>query len=77
LSCVLRQAARRASSGWVDVVVVDGPVVEVASEAEEERRVSKRPGAEGAPWLAGAVVLVGCAAGGAMRSDCVREGENG
>jgi hypothetical protein len=69
---VPRHAARRDSSGWVDVVVVDGLVV-VGSE--EERRVSKRPGAEGAPWFAAAVVvvLVGCEAGGAMRRDCERE----
>jgi hypothetical protein len=46
----------------------------VGSEEDEERRVSKRPGAEGAPWFVGSVVLVGCEAGGATRRDCVREG---
>lgn len=71
---MLRHAARRDSSGWVDVVVGDGLLEEVGSDEDEERRVSKRPGAEGAPWFVGSVVLVGCEAGGATRRDCVREG---
>jgi hypothetical protein len=43
-------------------------------DEEEVRRVSERPGAEGAPRSVALVVEVGWAAGGAMRRDCVREG---
>lgn len=59
---MVRQALRRASRGWVDVVGSEG-------EGEEERSVSKRPGAEGAPWSPALVVEVGCEAEGAMRRD--------
>jgi hypothetical protein len=59
---VLRHCVRRASRGCVDVVVV---VVVVGSEVL--RRVSKRPGADGAPRSVVLVVVVGCEADGAMR----------
>jgi hypothetical protein len=63
---VLRHCVRRASRGCVDVVVV----VVVAAPAvgsEVLRRVSKRPGADGAPRSVVLVVVVGCEADGAMR----------
>jgi hypothetical protein len=47
---------------------------EVVEVDEEVRRVSERPGAEGAPRSVALVVEVGCDAGGAMRRDCLREG---
>lgn len=47
---------------------------EVVEVDEEVRRVSERPGAEGAPRSVALVVEVGCDAGGAMRRDCFREG---
>ena len=59
---MLRHAVRRDSRGWVDVVGV-------GSEEEDVRRVSERPGAEGAPWSVVLVVEVGWEADGAMRSD--------
>jgi hypothetical protein len=79
-SCVAVQFWRRDSRGCVVV----GFAFDEAEEYKEERRVSCRPGAEGAPrsmesllwvvWLESleAVVfevLVGCVAGGAMRRD--------
>jgi hypothetical protein len=42
-------------------------------EDEEVRRVSERPGAEGAPRSVALVVDVGWDAGGAMRRDCLGE----
>jgi hypothetical protein len=62
---VLRHCVRRASRGCVDVVVVVAVVVVVGSEVL--RRVSKRPGADGAPRSVVLVVVVGCEADGAMR----------
>jgi hypothetical protein len=47
---------------------------EVVEVDKEVRRVSERPGAEGAPRSVALVVEVGWAAGGAMRRDCLREG---
>jgi hypothetical protein len=47
---------------------------EVVEVDEEVRRVSERPGAEGAPRSVALVVEVGCDAGGAMRRDCRGEG---
>ena len=46
---------------------------EVVEVDEEVRRVSERPGAEGAPRSVALVVEDGCDAGGAMRRDCLRE----
>ena len=48
-------------------VVSEGSVVVVMVE----RRVSDRPGAEGAPRSVGLVVEVGWEAEGVMRRDCV------
>lgn len=86
-SCVAVQFCRRVSSGCADVMVV---VVEDEAErlgCSDERSVSGRPGAEGAPrsrssrlpellvdeslLAAVLVVLVGCDAGGAMRRDWI------
>jgi hypothetical protein len=64
---VLRHCVRRDSRGWVDVVAEASEEVEVGSD---ERRVSERPGAEGAPRSVVLVVEVGCEADGAMRRDC-------
>jgi hypothetical protein len=54
----------------VGVSVVVGSEEEVVLGVEALRRVSKRPGAEGAPWSVGLVVAVGWEAEGAMRRDC-------
>jgi hypothetical protein len=53
--------------------VAEGSEVMEVDE-EEVRRVSERPGAEGAPRSVALVVEVGWAAGGAMRRDYLREG---
>lgn len=73
-SCVDCQAARRDSSGCVDVVgwgwdLFGDEVVVVG--AREERRVSWMPGAEGAPPVVELVLLVEVAwfEEGAMRRD--------
>ncbi len=73
-SCVDCQAARRDSSGWVDVLgwiwgLFDGGTVDVGMR--EERRVSCMPGAEGAPPVVELVLLVEVAwlDEGAMRRD--------
>lgn len=73
-SCVDCQAARRDSSGCVDVVDCDWETLVDESEgvgAREERRVSWMPGAEGAPPVVELVLLVEVAwlEGGAMRRD--------
>jgi len=47
-SCVAVHWARRDSRGCVDVMG-DSPDEDVCDEKREERRVSGRPGAEGAP----------------------------
>ena len=70
------QERRRDSRGWLDVgwlvvLVVDEVWEEDAMGPRPARRVSCRPGADGADvevdtW----VCVVGCEAGGAMRRDC-------
>jgi hypothetical protein len=69
VSWVVVQAARRDSRGWVEEVVVDWGM-------REARRVSGRPGAEGAEgWdfelevVVVLVVLVGWEGWGVMRRD--------
>ena len=73
---MLRHCVRRASRGWVDVVVVvaeDPKGDDVEEERPDDvRRVSGRPGAEGAPRSVALVVEVAWEAGGAMRKDLQR-----
>lgn len=75
-SCVERHAVRRDSSGCVEDVMVGSEEDEVV-RVVVVRRVSGRPGAEGAPRsVPVCVLLVGLAEAGTMRRDCVgAEGE--
>ena len=64
------QAARRASRGCVDVVRGAVEDEDGRSGSRFERRVSWRPGADGAPLFDDVLVLeVGWLEGGAMRKD--------
>jgi len=66
------QAARRASRGWEDVGCALPSEEAVGGGLRERlvRRVSWRPGAEGAEGLLLFVLVVVWAAGGAIRRDC-------
>lgn len=68
------QFLRRDSRGWADSSwALPDAVVGLSWRERLERRVSCRPGAEGAPCEEVLEVWVGWVDAGAMRRDCRRE----